>query len=110
MGFSSQCGGTVREAATGYKDSRLGDGTSEWTEAEYSSRQQRAVAASRTGTDREGSDLDVLVDALPATTLFDLGVSVDVLTPGDLPQKYCAQVLAQASPVCTTSAWPNPAR
>lgn len=25
------------------------------------------------GTDREGSDLDLLVDALPGATLFDLG-------------------------------------
>ena len=44
------------------------------------------------GTDREGSDLDLLVDALPQTTLFDLGglqdeletllgVRVDLLTP-----------------------------
>jgi len=48
------------------------------------------------GQDREDSDLDLLVDALPGTTLFDLGalrieletllgVPVDVSTPGDLP-------------------------
>lgn len=59
------------------------------------------------GNDREGSDLDILVDALPGTTLFDLGglqvelesllgVHVDVLTPGDLPLKFRAQVLAEA--------------
>ncbi|MDD2810939.1 nucleotidyltransferase family protein [Rhodoferax sp.] len=59
------------------------------------------------GTDTEGSDLDVLVDPLPGTTLFDLGglqvelesmlgVSVDVLTPKDLPIKFRAQVLAEA--------------
>ena len=70
----------------------------------------RVFGSVLTGTDQEGSDLDVLVDALPGTTLFDLGglqteledllgVSVDVLTPGDLPQKYRALVLAQASPV-----------
>lgn len=62
------------------------------------------------GTDREGSDLDLLVDALPGATLFDLGglqdelrvllgVPVDVLTPGDLPAKFRAQVLAEARPV-----------
>jgi predicted nucleotidyltransferase len=62
------------------------------------------------GTDQDGSDLDVLVDALPGTTLFDLGglqveleellgVSVDVLTPGDLPRKYRAKILAEARPV-----------
>src|SRR5574337_1154951 len=51
------------------------------------------------GTDRDGSDLDLLVDALPGATLFDLGglqdelesllgVHVDLLTPADLPPKF----------------------
>jgi len=62
------------------------------------------------GTDLDGSDLDLLVDALPGTTLFDLGglqdeletllgVHVDLLTPADLPVKFRVQVLAQARPV-----------
>ena len=62
------------------------------------------------GTDHEGSDLDLLVDALPETTLWDLsdledelklllGVNVDLLTPGDLPPKFRAKVLAQAQPI-----------
>lgn len=62
------------------------------------------------GTDREGSDLDLLVDALPGATLLDLGglqeelrsllgVDVDLLTPGDLPPKFRAKVLAEALPV-----------
>jgi len=62
------------------------------------------------GTDRDGSDLDLLVDALPGATLFDLGglqveleellgVHVDLLTPGDLPQKFRDLVLAEAQPV-----------
>ena len=62
------------------------------------------------GTDQEGSDVDLLVDALPETTMFDLGglqfelesllsVHVDVLTPADLPIRFRAQVLAQAQPV-----------
>jgi predicted nucleotidyltransferase len=62
------------------------------------------------GTDRDGSDLDLLVDALPGATLFDLGglqdeletllgVRVDVLTPADLPPKVRAKVLAEAQPV-----------
>jgi hypothetical protein len=62
------------------------------------------------GTDKEGSDLDLLVDVLPGATLFDLGglqdeletllgVHVDVLTPGDLPLKFRDQVLAEARPV-----------
>jgi predicted nucleotidyltransferase len=59
--------------------------------------------------DRDGSDLDLLVDALPAT-LLDLGdleeelksllgVDVDLLTPGDLPPKFRAKVLAEAQPI-----------
>jgi predicted nucleotidyltransferase len=62
------------------------------------------------GTDRDGSDIDLLVDALPGATLFDLGglqyeletllgVHVDLLTPGDLPAKVRAKVLAEARPV-----------
>jgi len=62
------------------------------------------------GTDKEDSDLDLLVDALPGATLFDLGglqveledllgVQVDLLTPGDLPPKFRDQVLAEARPV-----------
>ena len=61
------------------------------------------------GNDRDGSDLDLLVDALPGTTLFDLGglqdelesllgIRVDLLTPGDLPPKFRAKVLAEARP------------
>lgn len=62
------------------------------------------------GTDLDGSDLDLLVDALPGATLLDLGdledelksllgVEVDLLTPGDLPPKFRAKVLAEAKPV-----------
>lgn len=62
------------------------------------------------GTDRDGGDLDLLVDALPGATLFDLGglqaeleellgVPVDLLTPEDLPRKFRDQVLAEARPV-----------
>ena len=62
------------------------------------------------GTDTEGSDIDLLVDALPGATLFDLGglleeledllgVPVDLLTPADLPLQARARVLAEAVPV-----------
>lgn len=62
------------------------------------------------GRDVEGSDLDLLVDALPGTTLFDLGglqielekllgVPVGLVTAGDLPMKFRAQVLAEARPI-----------
>ena len=62
------------------------------------------------GTDSDGSDLDILVDAQKSATLFDLGglqlelekllgVPVDVVTPADLPLKIRAQVLAEARPI-----------
>ena len=62
------------------------------------------------GTDHDGSDIDLLVDALPGATLFDLGglqvelesllgLRVDLLTPGDLPLKFRTKVLAEAQPV-----------
>ena len=62
------------------------------------------------GTDDDGSDLDLPVDALPGATCLDsgglqveledlLGVPVDVLTPDDLPAKVRALVLAEAHPI-----------
>ncbi len=62
------------------------------------------------GNDRPDSDLDILIDPTPETTLFDigairhellqlLGVPVDVLTPRALPEKFRDIVLAEAKPV-----------
>jgi predicted nucleotidyltransferase len=62
------------------------------------------------GEDREDSDLDILVDALPDTSVFDLGglqedleellgIRVDVRTPGGLPKKWRDQVVAEARPI-----------
>lgn len=62
------------------------------------------------GLDTDMSDLDLLVDPLPGTTLLDLGaiqieleetlgISVDVLTPGDLPLKFRDKVLQNAIPL-----------
>ncbi|WP_347556076.1 nucleotidyltransferase family protein [Robbsia sp. KACC 23696] len=62
------------------------------------------------GDDREGSDIDILVDALPGATLFDLGgiqyeleellgVGVDLLTPNDISVKFRAAILDAAVPV-----------
>ncbi|MYM88779.1 nucleotidyltransferase [Rugamonas sp. FT82W] len=70
----------------------------------------RVFGSALHGTDRDGSDLDLLVDPLPGATLLDLGdleealksllgIDVDLLTPGDLPPKFRAQVLAEAQPV-----------
>ena len=85
----------VREAATRFRAANL-----------------RIFGSVLHGTDEDGSgsDIDLLVDALPGATLFDLGglqdelesllgVQVDLLTPADLPVKLRAKVLAEAQPV-----------
>jgi uncharacterized protein len=70
----------------------------------------RIFGSALRGLDEDGSDLDLLVDALPGTTLFDLGglhaeledllgVRVDLLTPGDLPAKFRERVLSEAQAV-----------
>jgi predicted nucleotidyltransferase len=62
------------------------------------------------GQDTDISDLDILIDPTPETTLFDigairhelgelLGIPVDVLTPNALPDNFRAEVLAQARPI-----------
>jgi predicted nucleotidyltransferase len=62
------------------------------------------------GDDHDGSDLDILVDPTPETTLLDIGairhellqvleVPVDVLTPKALPEKFRSAVLDEAIPV-----------
>ena len=58
------------------------------------------------GLDKIDSDLDILVDTTPETTLFDLGairyklrqllgVQVDVLTPAALAEKFRLKVIAE---------------
>jgi uncharacterized protein len=70
----------------------------------------RVFGSALRGADREGSDLDLIVDPLPGAILLDLGglqielesllgVRVDLLTPGDLPLKFRDEVLSQALPV-----------
>ena len=62
------------------------------------------------GDDTEESDLDLLIDPTPDTTLMDvasiqvelerlLGVTVDVLAPKALPDKSRVMVLVEAVPV-----------
>jgi hypothetical protein len=73
-------------------------------------RNVRVFGSALRGDDSEQSDLDLLVDPTPETTLFDigairrelrelLGIPVDVLTPRALPEKFRATVLAEARPV-----------
>jgi len=70
----------------------------------------RVYGSAVSGTDTEESDLDLLVDATPTTTLFTLAgleheaqellhVSVSVLTPKDLPIKFRDKVLQLAEPL-----------
>jgi len=62
------------------------------------------------GDDHEDRDLDILVDPTSNTSLMDiakiqveleklLGISVDVLTPKELPEKFRNSVLAEAVPL-----------
>ncbi|WP_031356566.1 nucleotidyltransferase family protein [Caballeronia sordidicola] len=62
------------------------------------------------GEDTEDSDLDILVDPEPGMTLLNigsirrqlaqlLGVSVDVLTPNALPEKFRGAAVAEAVPI-----------
>jgi uncharacterized protein len=76
----------------------------------YRARNPRVFGSVLHGDDSENSDLDLLVDPTKETTLMDvasikvelekvLGVSVDVLTPKALPEKFRQIVLDEATPV-----------
>lgn len=67
----------------------------------------RVFGSSARGEDTDTSDLDLLIDPTPETTLLDigairhelielLGISVDVVTPQALPDQFRDVVLAQA--------------
>lgn len=73
-------------------------------------RNPRVFGSVLRGDDTESSDLDLLVDPMPDTTLLDiariqnrlqrlLGVTVDVLTPKALPEKSRERILSEAEPV-----------
>jgi uncharacterized protein len=63
------------------------------------------------GEDRADSDLDILVDALPGTTLFDLGglleelktimagVEIDLVTEGGLRSSMRARIMSEAKKI-----------
>jgi predicted nucleotidyltransferase len=76
----------------------------------HHARNARVFGSVLHGADTEHSDLDILIDPTPETTLFDigairhdliklLGVPVDVLTPNALPDRFKASVIAGARPV-----------
>ena len=62
------------------------------------------------GSDTAASDLDILIDPTPETSLLDigamrlelrrlLGVPVDVVTPNALPEQFRDEVVNEAVPV-----------
>jgi predicted nucleotidyltransferase len=78
--------------------------------ARHRARNARVFGSVLHGDDQEGSDLDILIDPTPETTMFDigairhelfqlLGVPVDVLTPNALPHKFRARIVSEAVPV-----------
>jgi predicted nucleotidyltransferase len=78
--------------------------------ARYPTVNPRVFGSALHGDDTDESDLDILVDAPPGTTLFDLGgltedltellgIPVDVRTPGDLHQRFRDRVVAEAKPI-----------
>lgn len=67
----------------------------------------RVFGSALRGDDMAGSDLDLLVEPTPRTTLMDIGairfelkqlldLEVDVLTPNGLPARFREQVLREA--------------
>lgn len=77
---------------------------------QHHARNVRVFGSVLRGEDTDGSDLDLLVEPTPETTLMDigaircelrklLGVPVDVLTPKALPDHFREQVLLEAMPV-----------
>lgn len=78
--------------------------------ARYPVRNPRLFGSAAKGTDKDGSDLDILVDALPGTTLFHLsgiqidledllGIPVEVHTPLEISLRYRDEVLSEARPI-----------
>ena len=76
----------------------------------HRARNPRVFGSTARGEDREGSDLDLLVDATEHTTLLDLGgiqyelqrilgIRVDVRTLGDLHPRMRNDVLREACAV-----------
>ena len=78
--------------------------------ARYPVSNLRLFGSAARGSDTDASDLDLLVDAAPDATLFDLGglqdelqevlgVSVDLRTPQDISARYRHEVASEARPL-----------
>ena len=70
----------------------------------------RVFGSAASGKDRDDSDLDLLVDPSPETSLLDVaklqlkieaavGIKIDLLTPRALPSSFRDRVLSEAIPV-----------
>lgn len=77
---------------------------------QYNASNPRVFGSVIRGNDSEESDLDLLVEPLPETTLMDIahiqsrlqkltGMAVDVQTPKALPLAFRDRVLSEALPV-----------
>lgn len=77
---------------------------------EYGVMNPRVFGSIIRNEDTDGSDLDILVDPSPETSLLDiaklqmrlekeLGITVDVLTPKALPESFRNYVIEHAIPV-----------
>ena len=77
---------------------------------QHRARNPRVFGSVARGDVKPGSDLDILVDPTPQTSLLDLGglqmdleellgVPVDVVTPSDLPASFREQALREARPL-----------
>ena len=76
----------------------------------HHARNPRIFGSVLRGDDTAASDLDLLIEPTPETTLLDigairhelletLGLPVDVVTPNALPERFRATVLAEAQPL-----------
>lgn len=73
----------------------------------HRARNPRVFGSVARGTDTEASDLDILIEPTPKTSLLDigairhelielLGIPVDVITPMALPAKIREEVISEA--------------
>lgn len=79
--------------------------------ARHNAANPRVFGSVARGEDRSDSDLDILVDALPGSSLMTLGglqsaleelaegVPVHLVTTSEIPQKHRGRILAEALPI-----------
>lgn len=79
--------------------------------ARFNAANPRVFGSVARGEDRPDSDLDILVDDLPGSTLLSLGglqdaleqmmlpTPIHLLTPGDFPEEVRKRVLSEARPI-----------